>query len=278
MASLLPIYRRIAKKARTALAKSSTQEIGRNELGQETMKADRDIENVVFEELKKRKCAVLSEEAGYCEFGGNVQELFIIDPLDASENYKHGIPCYALGIARAALKAGRGAGTREGGAAGARLADVEEAFIFDLVTGDEFYAEKDNGVWRNGKPIGPSMLKEMPKAIIAIDFYNDNSRQISDSTRAKALAYPKDIRRFGPALLEMAYVACGALEGYLNVNKSLSVVHACGPALMREAGCTVTDHEGKPLDFGLREVGEYFTIVAAGNAEIHKKMMEILRD
>ena len=261
--NLLPLYRRIAKKARSALAKSSAREIGTNPLGQETMKADKDVEEVIFSELKKRKCAVLSEEAGYCKFGSAASELFVIDPLDASENYKRGIPCYALGIARARV--------------GGRLAEVEEAFIFDLVTGEEFYAENGKGAWRNGRRMRPSALKEMPKAIIAIDFYNDNSRKISDSTRVKALAYPKDVRRFGPALLEMAYVACGALEGYFNVNKSLSVVHACGPALLREAGCVVTDHEGRPLDFGLREVDEYFTIVAAGNAEIHKRMMEISR-
>jgi len=261
--NLLPLYRRIAKKAAAALAKSSAREVGTNPLGQETMNADRDVEAVVFDELKKRKCAVLSEEEGYAEFGSSPSELFIIDPLDASENFKRGIPCYVLGIARARV--------------GGRLADVEESYIFDLVTGDEFYAEKGRGAWRNGKKIKSSGLREMPKAIIAIDFYNDNSRKISDSTRAKALACPKDVRRFGPALLEMAYVACGALEGYFNVNKSLSVVHACGPALMREAGCIVTDHEGRPLDFALRDVNEYFTIVAAGNAEIHKKLMEISR-
>jgi myo-inositol-1(or 4)-monophosphatase len=261
--NLLPIYRCIAKKARVALAKSSAREVGTNPLGQETIKADRDIEAVVFGELKKRKCTVLSEEEGYAEFGSSPTELFIIDPLDASENYKRGIPCYALGIARAHVRG--------------RLADVEEAYIFDLATGDEFYAEKGKGAWRNGRRMKSSSLHEMQKAIIAIDFYNDNSRKISDSTRAKALAYTKDIRRFGPALLEMAYVACGALEGYFNVNKSLSIVHACGPALLREAGCIVTDHEGRPLDFALRDVDEYFTIVAAGNVEIHRKMMEISR-
>lgn len=265
--NLLPLYRRIAKKAVAALAKSSAQGVGRNPLGQETIKADRDIESVVFDELKKRRCAVLSEEEGYCEFGKAPAELFVIDPLDASENYKRSMPCYALGIARAPI----------GGRSG-RLADVDEAYIFDLAGGDEFYSEKGKGAWRNGKPIKPSGITEISKAILAVDFYNEKgSRQISDSARAKALAYPKDIRRYGPALLEMAYVACGALEGYFNVNRTLSIVHACGPALLREAGCVISDHEGRLLDFGLSEVDEYFTIVAAGNTAIHRKMMEIAR-
>ncbi|VVC04053.1 Fructose-1,6-bisphosphatase/inositol-1-monophosphatase [Candidatus Burarchaeum australiense] len=261
---MLQLYRRIARKARAALAKSSSREIGTNPLGQETMEADRDIERAVFDELQKRNCAVLSEEKGFFEFGENATELFIIDPLDASENYKRGIPCYVLGIAR--------------GKVGGRLAEVEEAYIFDLVTKDEFYSLRGEGAWRNGKKIGPSGTTDISKAILAIDFYNDpDSRQISDSTRAKALAYPRDVRRLGPALLEMAYVACGSLEGYFNVNKTLSVVHASGPALLRDAGCIVTDHDGKPLDFGFSTVDDYFTIVAAGNGAIHKKMMEISR-
>jgi myo-inositol-1(or 4)-monophosphatase len=261
---MLQTFRKIAAKAQSLVKKTSTRGVGTNSIGQETMQADKDLEDAIIGELKKGWCAVLSEEAGFRKFSTKAKDLFIIDPLDASENYKRGIPCYALGIARAPI--------------GGTMRDVEEAFIFDLVTGDEFYSQKGKGVWRNGKKAVPSTIVNARDAIIATDFYNsEDMRDISDSTRAKAFSTPKDIRRMGPALLEMAYVAGGSLEGYFNVNNTLSVVHASGTAMMRHAGCIVTDHEGEELDFVLEKVDDYFTIVAGANKKIHEKMMDIAR-
>jgi len=259
----LEAYRKIAKSAMKSIRSSSAKGMGTNPLGQETIKADRDLEGIIFAELKKLGCAVLSEEEGYREFGADPKELFVIDPLDASENYKRGIPNYALGIASAPI--------------GGRLKDVKDAFVLDLITGDEFYSEKGKGAWRNGKKMGPSMLQDMKDAIIAFDFYTLDARPVSNSTRAMALRATKDIRRFGPALLEMAYVACGSLEGYFNVNETLSVVHASGPALMRDAGCILSDMNGNTLDFPLDDVGKYITILAAGNKKIHGEMLKISR-
>ena len=256
-------FRRISKRAVKALGRSSSREMGKNPLGQTTMKADVDVERAVFDELRKLDCIVASEEAGLKKFSRTPRNVFVVDPLDASENYARGIPNYVMGIARAPV--------------GGRLKDVEEAYVYDLVTKEEFYSVKGKCAWRNGKRMRPSGISDISDAIIAIDFYNTNARTISDSTRAKALGYPKDMRRFGPALLEMAYVAAGSLEGYFNVNDTLSTVHACGPALMKHAGCVVTDHNGEELDFGLEKVDKYFTIISAGNEMIHRKLMEIAR-
>jgi len=259
----LSVYRRIGKNAAKALQKSGKEEVGTNPLGQRTMRADADLEEIVFKELRKLDCIVASEEVGLKKFSDAPKNTFVVDPLDASENYARGMPNYVLGIARAPI--------------GGSLKDVEEAYIFDLVTGDEFYSQKGKGAVRNGKQMKPSGISDISKAILAIDFYNPGAKPLSDSTRVKALKYPKDIRRFGPALLEMAYVASGGLEGYLNINDTLSTVHACGPALMAHAGCTVTNQDGGGLDFGLEDVGKYFSIVAAGNKKIHEKMMEVAR-
>lgn len=261
--NFLGVLRRISKKAQKALRKSSSKTVGQNPLGQTMMKADADVERAILEELKKHDCEVASEEMGFKRFSRAPKNLFVVDPLDASENYARGIPNYVMGIARAPV--------------GGSLKDVQEAYVFDFITGDEFYSVRGRGAWRNGRRMRPSGLSDMSKAIVAIDFYNVNARPISNSTRAKALGFPKDIRRFGPALLEMAYVAAGGLEGYFNVNNTLSTVHACGPAIMRHSGCMVTDHRGEELDFGLEDVNRYFTIVAAGNGKIHAKMMDIAR-
>ncbi|MFA6035485.1 MAG: inositol monophosphatase family protein [Candidatus Micrarchaeia archaeon] len=259
----LEVYRKIAKKAMRKLKHSTAEEIATNPLGQRTIKADRDLEKIVLRELKALDCAVASEEIGLKKFSQAPQHLFVVDPLDASENFKRGMPCYALGIARAKY--------------GGTFADVEDAYVFDLVSGDEFYSQKGKGAWRNGKEMKPSKLENMKDSIVVFDFYNSNGREISDSTRAMVLKNTKDIRRYGPALLEMAYVACGAVEGYFNVNSTLSVVHASGVALMRDAGCTITDHEGKQLDFQLEDLNKYFTIVAGANAKIHAEMMKIAK-
>jgi len=263
MSEFLEIYRKIAKKAMRKLKHSTAEEIATNPLGQRTMKADRDLERIVLRELKGLDCAVASEEMKLKKFSQEPQHLFVVDPLDASENYKRGMPCYALGIARARF--------------GGTMADVEDAYVFDLVSGDEFYSIRGKGAWRNGKEMKPSGLEDMKEAIVAFDFYNSNGREIGDATRSLALAATKDIRRYGPALLEMAYVACGALEGYFNVNSTLSVVHASGVALMRDAGCTITDHEGNALDFQLEDLSKYFTIVGGANAKVHAEMMKIAR-
>jgi len=263
VAGYLHVYRHIARNALRALRGSNARVVGRNQLGQETLGADEELEKIIFKELSRIKCAVLSEEAGYRELALHPKELFVIDPLDASENYRRGIPNYALGIARAP--------------AGGRLADVEEAYIFDLASGEEFYSVRGEGAWKNGRRAKPSQLADISEAIVAFDFYNVNARPVSNSTRALALSRTKDIRRFGPALLEMAYVGCGSLEGYFNINRTLSVVHASGPAFMRHAGCIVTDSRGRGLDFRLERIDEYFTIVAAGIRQIHDSMMEIAR-
>ena len=90
------------------------------------MKADVDLENVVLEGLRRYECAIASEEMGFKKFSHAPKNLFVVDPLDASENYARGMPNYVIGIARAPIEGS--------------LKDVEEAYIFDLVTGDELKA------------------------------------------------------------------------------------------------------------------------------------------
>jgi len=261
--NFLNTCRKISKEASETLSTSTSEEVGENPLGQKTMKVDVDLERVILNELKKQACIVASEEMGLKSFSKSPKHLFVVDPLDASENYKRGMKSYVLGIARARP--------------GSRLCGVEEAYIYDFITGDEFYSHKGKGAWRNEREMRASEIKDISEAILAIDFYRPGAKPVSDSTRAKALKYSKDIRRYGPALLEMAYVACGSLEGYLNLNMTLSTVHACGPALMKHAGCIVTNEKGEELEFGLENVNEYFTIVAGANREIHEKMLEIAR-
>lgn len=195
---------------------------------------------------------VLSEEAGMVSMPGE-QGTIYLDPIDGTFNAVSGIPFYALSLAYG-----------EGGA-------IQEGFVLDLASSEEFYAVRGGGAYCNGSPIHVSSVSLLEKS--AMSLYGKKF----DPGRAMQLG--SRIRRwrlFGASALELCYVACGRLDGFVDLRNTLRVTDAAaGMLICREAGGMVSGLDGTPVHFP-DDVGVGRCMVAT-NAAIHRKVIEYLR-
>jgi myo-inositol-1(or 4)-monophosphatase len=169
--------------------------------------------------------AFLAEESGQI---GESDTVWIIDPLDGTSNYLHGIPHFAVSIAQQVK--GR----------------TEHAVVFDPMRDELFYASRGHGAYLNNTRLRVSKRITLDEAIVAVAFpfrkrhyletYSGMFRQIFDRV--------EDVRRAGTASLDLAYVAAGRVDGFFEVGLSAWDV-AAGALLVREAGGVVMDFNGR---------------------------------
>jgi myo-inositol-1(or 4)-monophosphatase len=260
----LRIARRIARRASGALSRAGgREEVGRNPLGQTAIRADRELEDIAIGELSRAKipCVLATEESGLVEISRKPRWRFVLDPLDGSENFKRGMPIYAMGICYAP----------EGG----RVKDIKESCVIELARGDEFYARAGTGVYRNGVRAKASAATSLRGAIVSIDLNGESAHRRVSSAAKLALLECRDTRRFGPDLVDMCYAACGGVDGFVDARGTLSAVHASGFAILRE-NCVASDVHGGELDCAL-EVEEFTGVVAAGTRKLHSRLVSALR-
>ena len=172
--------------------------------------ADLKAEKIIIEELKKAKpsYSIISEESGV-ENNKDKDNTWIIDPIDGTVNFLHGIPHFAISIA---LKSNN---------------EIISGLIFDPIKDEIFYAEKNNGAFFNNHRIRVSKKNEIDDCLFATGgkFKNDPD-----------LPY----RKSGCAALDMAYVASGRYDGYFQNNLHLWDI-AAGIILVKEAGGIVNE-------------------------------------
>ena len=178
--------------------------------------ADKKVEKTLISELKKARpnYSIISEEGG-SETNKDTENFWIIDPIDGTTNFLHGVPHFAISIA---LKSNN---------------EIVSGLIYDPIKDEMFYAEKNNGAYFNNKRIRVSKRKKMEYCLFAsgkID--NENIKQ---KTNAKL-----SIRKSGSAALDMAYVAAGRYDGYYQKNLNLWDI-AAGIIIVKEAGGIVND-------------------------------------
>ena len=167
--------------------------------------SDLKAEKIIIEELKKAKpnYSILSEENGI-ENNKDSKNTWILDPIDGTVNFLHGIPHFAISIA---LKSND---------------EIVSGLIFDPIKDEMFYAEKDNGAFFNNQRIRVSKKNDLNDCLFA------TGGKIKDRTE---LQY----RKSGCAALDMAYVASGRYDGYFQHNLNLWDI-AAGIVLVKEAG------------------------------------------
>ena len=198
--------------------------------------ADIDCENSICETLHRYfpHDTILTEESG-TKFSGTDENLWIVDPLDGTTNFLHGFPQYAVSIAL--TQRGR----------------VVVGVVYDPVRNELFTAERGKGAFLNNKRIRVSGCRDMGRALIGTGFpfrRNDNYTDFLPKFERVARA-AAGLRRAGSTALDLAYVACGRLDGYWEAN-----VHswdiAAGTLLVLEAGglVTVLFGEEKFLELG----------------------------
>ena len=217
--------------------------------------ADKRTENQLLEELTRARpgyCFLL-EEAGLVE-GPDKSHRFIIDPIDGTTNFLHGIPHFAISIGL----------ERDG--------QLVSALVFNPVTDEMFVAEKGQGAYLNDKRLRVAARKKLNESLLAtgIPFLGHGDHENFSAELAAAMGRTAGVRRFGAASLDLAYVAAGRFDGFWERGLSPWDV-AAGMLLVREAGGVVTD-----LDGGARalEAGH----ILASNEPLHPQVLKLLKD
>ena len=167
--------------------------------------SDLKTEKIIIEELKKAKpnYSIISEENGI-EINKDIKNTWIIDPIDGTVNFLHGVPHFAISIA---LKSSN---------------EIVSGLIFDPIKNEMFYAEKDNGAFFNNHRIRVSKKSELNNCLFV------TGEKVTNNID---LIY----RKSGCASLDMAYVASGRYDGYFQNKLNLWDI-ATGIVLVKEAG------------------------------------------
>ena len=216
--------------------------------------SDKKVEKILIDELQKARpnYSILSEEVG--EINNDESFKWIIDPIDGTANFLHGIPHFAISI-----------GLEHEG-------EIICGIVYDPIKDEMFVAEKGNGAYLNNKKIRVSSRSQLKDCIIftggpkreaknrdlALKEYNNFSSKVL-----------LPIRKLGSASLDMAYVAAGRCDGFWQRNLNYWDI-AAGIILIKEAGGFVTDFKGE------NRYIENKTVLAT-NSRIYEEMIEILK-
>ena len=172
--------------------------------------ADLKAEKIIIEELKKARphYSIISEEDG-SESNKDRNNIWIIDPIDGTTNFLHGVPHFAISIA---LKSGD---------------EIVSGLIYDPIKDEMFYAEKESGAFFNNQRIRVSKKRELDGCLFATGGELKNEINLP-------------IRKSGSAALDIAYVAAGRYDGYFQNNLNLWDI-AAGIIILKEAGGIINE-------------------------------------
>ncbi len=191
-------------------------------------KADRRAEGILRAELRKARpgYGMLMEESG-ATAGSDISNRWIVDPLDGTTNFLHGIPHFAISIAL----------ERDG--------DPFAGVIYSPVHDEMYVAEKGAGAYLNGRRLRVSARKSVEEALFAtgIPFCGLPDHDLFLRQLKGVMTFSAGVRRFGSAALDLAYVAAGRYDGYWENGLNPWDV-AAGIVLVREAGGFVSDLTG----------------------------------
>ena len=173
-------------------------------------KTDKRVENIIIEELSKTKknYSFLSEEIGKIK-NKDEENIWIIDPIDGTTNFLHGIPHFAICIALQSNK------------------EIVSGLIFDPIKDEMFFAEKNKGSYLNNQ-----RLRVSKKNILDDCLFSSNYKGVKFSNF--------NLRYTGCAALDLAYVAAGRFDGFFQNDTNLWDV-AAGSLMVKEAGGVVND-------------------------------------
>jgi len=183
----------------------------------------------------------------------DASDLWIIDPLDGTNNYAHKIPHFCISIAYA------------------RSGQVVAGAVFDPVRNEMFSAMEGKGAYLNDVPISVSGVLSLQQAIVATGFYYDRGMIMRKTLNSIEKLFQENIhgiRRFGGAALDLCWVACGRFDAYFEYKLS-TWDFAAGMLIVEEAGGHCTDQKGSRLD--LNSTG-----ITASNSKFHKDFLNVV--
>lgn len=259
---LLTIIERAARKAGQRLRRDFGEvehlQVSKKGPADFVSKADQRAERTLYDELSKARpgWGFLMEEGGDIP-GEPDKPRFIIDPLDGTSNFLHGIPHFAISIAVEE--------PRPGG-----RAEIVSALIYQPLTDESYWAEKGRGAWLHDRRLRVSARRDLTEALIStgIPYKGHGNTQEFNAIFGAVMPEVAGIRRYGAASLDLAWLAAGRYDGFWEEDLSPWDV-AAGILLVREAGGFVTDFRGGDRPIERREV-------IAGNDVIHSKLHKLV--
>ena len=255
--ALLNVMTAAARKAARGLVRDFGEienlQVSKKGTGDFVSNADRKAEQTLVRELTKARprFGFLLEEGGEIE-GADTSNRWIIDPLDGTSNFLHGIPHFSISIAL----------ERDG--------EPAAGVIYEPVSDQMFVAENGKGAFLNNRRIRVSARKKFEESLFAtgIPFVGKSDHDRFLGQLKAVMEVSSGVRRFGSAALDLAYVAAGRYEGFWEIGL-LPWDLAAGIVLVREAGGFVTDVAGGDK---MMATGE----IIAANSHLHGKLADIL--
>jgi len=215
--------------------------------------ADKKVEKILLDELGRArpKYSILSEEIG--EINNDKEFRWIIDPIDGTANFLHGIPHFAISI-----------GLEQNN-------EIICGIIYDPIKDEIFFAEKGNGSYLNNQRLRVSSRSKLKDCILFTGGpkkdAKDKNQMLEEYKKFSSEVFVP-LRKLGSASLDMAYVAAGRCDGFWQRNLNYWDI-AAGIIIVKEAGGYVTDFQGK---------NEYLKNknILANNSKIAEEMIKIL--
>jgi myo-inositol-1(or 4)-monophosphatase len=259
---LITVMQRAAHKAAPRLRRDFGEveqlQVSKKGPGDFVSMADKRAEATVVEELRNARpdWGLLLEEGG--EIPGNPDKpRWIVDPLDGTTNFLHGIPHFAISIAVQE----RGPGSK---------GEISHGLVYQPLTDESYWAEKGRGAWLQDRRLRVSGRRYLDEALIGTGIPHLGRGNAESWAKIYNAVAPEvcGIRRFGSASLDLAWVAAGRMDGFWEDDLDPWDT-AAGVLLIKEAGGFVTDYRGSDRSFERREY-------LAANGELHSKLHKLV--
>lgn len=215
---------------------------------------DKKSEQKILDFVKKEfpTHSVLAEESGSHE--STSEYLWVIDPLDGTTNFAHGLPIFSVSI-----------GVQKN-------SEMICGVVYDVMRDAMYSAEKGSGAFCNGRNLNVSTNDDLHKSVLVTGFpYNVHENPDNAYERfASFLRVARAVRRLGSAAIDMCYVAEGVFDGFWEVSLNAWDM-AAGMIIVEEAGGLITDFSGNPTNiFGKQ--------ILASNGKVHKAMIDVMNN
>lgn len=233
--------------------------------GTPTTLIDNLAEKRVMEVLEgvDRSLILISEEIGQVVVGnGQPEVIMVVDPLDGTSNAVKNIPAYGISVAVAPILDKKVPVT---------VKDIQVGIVKNYATGDIYSAFKGKGAFINGLNIKPSSKNDLSQVSLGAYVYRMDMGKIEILCKSV-----RRMRILGAVAIELAYVADGTYDAFVDVRDNLRIVDiAAAKLILEECGCTITDRFGRDLKTKLNVLGKT-SLIATCNSVIHGEIMGIL--
>ena len=252
---MIKAARKAARQLNRDFGEVENLQVSMKGAGDFVSRADTKAEEIIKDVLMEARPAYgwLAEEGGE-EKGADGMHRWIVDPLDGTTNFLHGLPHWAISIALE------------------RKGEIIAAVIYDPTKDEMFTSEKGSGAWMNDRRLRVSGRREMIEMIFATGIPFADSPALPTTLKELAILMPRcaGVRRFGAAALDLAYVAAGRYDGFWERGIQPWDV-AAGSLLVREAGGMIG-----PLDGAEDPIAEGKIIAA--NAQVFERFTALLTE